>query len=275
MIISARRLRCDQPIHKGFSILTMIGSTGSINIRGCLLLSALLTLAGCASHAPAQPASPQSQSNAPQHSQTEQQTQSDSVQASPARSQKPQQLYGRSEAGFKRWVAGFRKQAQARGVSTATLDQAFDNARFQPKIVELDHRQPEFTQTVWAYLDSAASPTRVKHGREKLQDNRETAKRTAARYGVPGPVIVAIWGIESNYGDNFGHFKTIDALATLGYDGRRESFARKQLYAALEILEAGDISYDRMRGSWAGAMGNTQFLPTSFLGYAVDADGDG
>lgn len=187
----------------------------------------------------------------------------------------PASVAGRDSAGFADWVAGFRRRARARGVSANTLHTAFDDAAFVPHIIELDNRQPEFNRAIWDYLDSAVSDLRVQHGREKLAHYDDLARRMQDKYGVSRTIITAIWGIESNYGANFGDYETIDALATLGYDGRRESFAENQLYAALKILAEGDISRGNMRGSWAGAMGHTQFLPTSFLAYAVDGDGDG
>jgi lytic murein transglycosylase len=176
---------------------------------------------------------------------------------------------------FDAWVDDFRQRAAAEGIDQATLAEAFDQARYQPRILELDRSQPEFTRQIWSYLDTAVSSTRVANGRERLAENRATADEVTQQYGVPGEVIVAIWGIESNYGSNFGDFETIDALSTLGFDGRRQSFARGELMAALKILQNGDIDRDRMRGSWAGAMGHTQFIPSSFLAYAVDEDGDG
>lgn len=178
-------------------------------------------------------------------------------------------------AGFKAWVAAFRQRAASDGIDPATLAEAFDQASYQPRILEYDRSQPEFTRQIWSYLDSAVSSQRVSTGRERLAANRVTANKVTQQYGVPGEVIVAIWGIESNYGSNFGDFETIDALSTLGFDGRRQSFARGELMAALKILQNGDIDRDRMRGSWAGAMGHTQFIPSSFLAYAVDEDGDG
>ena len=181
----------------------------------------------------------------------------------------------RDTAGFERWVADFRQRAAARGVSGRTLDEAFAGAEFVPRIVELDRRQPEFSRAIWDYLDSAVSDTRIRQGREQLGTYADEARAAENRYGVPGTIIGAIWGVESNYGSNFGNYETIDALSTLGYDGRRTGFAEEQLYAALKILDNGDIDRDRMRGSWAGAMGHTQFIPTSFLAYAVDEDGDG
>lgn len=181
----------------------------------------------------------------------------------------------RDVAGFNAWVADFRRRAAARGVASQTLATAFENAEFQPRIIELDNRQPEFTRAIWEYLDSAVSATRVSNGRDKLASYDQIGREVESRYGVPRTIIGAIWGVESNYGSNFGSFETIDALSTIGYDGRRSSFAEEQLYAALEILANGDIDRDRMRGSWAGAMGHTQFIPTSFVAYAVDEDGDG
>jgi membrane-bound lytic murein transglycosylase B len=176
---------------------------------------------------------------------------------------------------FARWVADFRVTARAAGIGEETLRIAFDDVRYLPRVVERDRAQPEFTRTVWDYLDRAVSPQRVAQGQDKLLQFRAEAEAAAARHGVPPAVLVAIWGLESNYGGNTGDIPTIDALATLGFDGRREDWARSQLLAALKILQNGDIERARMVGSWAGAMGQTQFLPSSFLAYAVDADGDG
>ena len=179
------------------------------------------------------------------------------------------------QQGFARWVAGFRGSAQAADIDEATLRAAFDDVHYLPRVVELDRTQPEFTRTVWDYLDSAVSAQRVARGQDKLLQFRDAVDAAAARYGVPPAIVVAIWGIESNYGDNTGSTPTIDALATLGFDGRREGWARGQLLAALKILQSGDIDRSHMIGSWAGAMGQTQFMPSAFLANAVDADGDG
>jgi lytic murein transglycosylase len=176
---------------------------------------------------------------------------------------------------FARWVDDFRASARAAGISEATLKAAFDGVRELPRVVELDRAQPEFTRSVWDYLDTAVSPQRVQRGQDKLLQVRREADAAAARYGVPATILVAIWGMESNYGSNYGNIPTIDALATLGFEGRREEWARGQLLAALKILQNGDIDRAHMIGSWAGAMGQTQFLPSNFLAYAVDADGDG
>lgn len=176
---------------------------------------------------------------------------------------------------FAKWVADFRATARASGIREATLQSAFGSVQFLPRVIELDRAQPEFTRTVWDYLDNTVSPQRIATGQDKLQQVRAEADAAAARYGVPATVVVAIWGMESNYGGNYGSTPVIDALATLGFEGRREDWARRELLAALKILDSGDIARDRMIGSWAGAMGQTQFLPSNFLAYAVDADGDG
>jgi membrane-bound lytic murein transglycosylase B len=179
------------------------------------------------------------------------------------------------EQGFARWVAAFRTTARASGIAEATLQDAFASVQYLPRVVELDRAQPEFTRAIWDYLDVAVSRQRVARGQDQLILVRNEADAATARYGVPASILVAIWGIESNYGSNFGDTPVIDALATLGFDGRRGDWARGQLLAALRILQAGDIAPAQMIGSWAGAMGQTQFLPSNFLAYAVDADGDG
>ncbi|WP_048305977.1 lytic murein transglycosylase [Halomonas sp. PR-M31] len=176
---------------------------------------------------------------------------------------------------FSEWVADFKRDARAEGINDVTLNAAFDPIQLQPRIIELDRSQPEFSRQVWDYLDSAVSDARVSQGKARLNEHRRAIEAASERYGVPGSILVAIWGIESNYGSNFGSFSTIDALATLGYDGRRPDFARSELMAALRILQRGDIDRDHMRGSWAGAMGHTQFIPSSFEAYAQDGDNDG
>ncbi|MET1114528.1 MAG: lytic murein transglycosylase [Comamonas sp.] len=176
---------------------------------------------------------------------------------------------------FARWIADFSASARAAGIDEATLQSAFGNVRFISRVVTSDRAQPEFTRTPWAYLDSAVSAQRIARGQEKLQQLRAQVDPIAARYGVPTPILFAIWGMESNYGSNVGDIPTIDALASLGFEGRREDWARGQLMAALKILQNRDIARAQMIGSWAGAMGQTQFLPSNFLAYAVDADGDG
>ncbi|MFZ2989638.1 MAG: lytic murein transglycosylase, partial [Ideonella sp.] len=176
---------------------------------------------------------------------------------------------------FDAWVAGLRSEARAAGIAEATLREALSDLRYLPRLVAQDRAQPEFSRPPWAYLDSAVTPLRIQNGQQKWQALREPAQAAADRYGVPPSIVMAIWGVESNYGSNYGNTPTLDALATLGFDGRREAWARGQLLAALKILQNGDIARAQMIGSWAGAMGQTQFLPSAFLAHAVDADGDG
>ena len=179
------------------------------------------------------------------------------------------------QQGFARWVAAFEESARAAGVDDATLHLAFDDAHYVPRAVSADRAQPEFTRAVWDYIDMIVSPGRIQRGQQKLEDVRPQLDAATARYGVPQAIVVAIWGMESDYGANDGDIPTIDALATLGFEGRREAWARAELLAALKILQAGDIDRAHMIGSWAGAMGQTQFIPSAFLQFAVDADGDG
>lgn len=176
---------------------------------------------------------------------------------------------------FAAWLAAFREEARAAGIQEPTLRAALDTAQLRHHSVELDRSQPEFVRQIWDYLDSAVSATRVSRGQEKLSQYRAEADAASDRFGVPAPVIVAIWGIESNYGQNHGDIPVIDALVALGFEGRREAWAKGELIAALKIIQQGDIDREHMIGSWAGAMGQTQFMPSAFLSRAVDADGDG
>lgn len=179
------------------------------------------------------------------------------------------------EAAFQAWLLAFGTEARAGGISEATLSEALGAARFLPRVIELDRVQPEFTRTTWDYLDRTVTAQRIEQGLDKLREVQTGAAPLVQRQDVPAEVVVAIWGMESNYGSNYGNTPTIDALATLGFEGRRADWARRELMAALRILDAGDIPRAQMVGSWAGAMGQTQFLPSSFLAYAVDGDGDG
>jgi len=176
---------------------------------------------------------------------------------------------------FEEWQAGFRDRAMANGISRATLDAAFAGVTPNERVLELDRYQPEFTRPIWEYLDSAVSPTRIATGRAMAAEKTALLDGIEARYGVDREVVLAIWGLESAYGANYGSIPVVESLSTLAYEGRRKEFAETQLLAAFTILEAGDIEAPRMVGSWAGAMGHTQFIPTSFLDYAVDYTGDG
>lgn len=178
-------------------------------------------------------------------------------------------------AAFNRWIAGFRNRALARGISRATFDAAFRGINYNNSVIEKDRNQSEFTKTIWEYLDSAASDSRVRNGRAALRKHGGTLDRIEAAYGVEKEVVTAIWGLESAYGTYRGNIDVIEALATLAFDGRRGAFFEKQLVAALKILQSGDVTPRNMTGSWAGAMGHTQFIPTSYLSFAVDGTGDG
>ncbi|SDE12364.1 lytic murein transglycosylase [Paracidovorax valerianellae] len=187
----------------------------------------------------------------------------------------PEEAAAAEQAGFTAWIAAFTQEALAAGIRPETVQAALAGAQLQQRVIELDRAQPEFTRTPWAYLDSAVSAQRIAQGQAKLTEYAAPLQAAAGRYGVPASIVTAIWGMESNFGSNFGTFRAVDALATLGFEGRRSQWARNELMAALRILDQGDIAADRMIGSWAGAMGHTQFLPSVFLAYAVDADGDG
>jgi membrane-bound lytic murein transglycosylase B len=176
---------------------------------------------------------------------------------------------------FDAWVSAFRRRAEARGISRSTLDAAFSDVGFLPEVVERDRNQTEFTRTIEDYLAIAASDERVATGRRMLRQHGPLLAEIEARHGVEPHVVAAIWGLESNFGARRGNVPVVSAIATLAFDGRRGAFFESQLLAALRILQAGDVSPDRMTGSWAGAMGHTQFIPTSYLAYAVDFRGDG
>ncbi len=180
-----------------------------------------------------------------------------------------------SASGFSTWITEFSRRARAEGIRQSTLDRAFAGVSLNQRVIERDRNQAEFSRTLWDYLDSAASATRVANGRTALRDHRSTLARIEQRYGVEAEVVAAIWGLESAYGTFRGDVPIIEAMATLAYEGRRQEFFESELLAALRILQAGDTDPAHLRGSWAGAMGHTQFMPSSFLAHAVDFTGDG
>ncbi|MEM8629854.1 MAG: lytic murein transglycosylase [Pseudomonadota bacterium] len=180
-----------------------------------------------------------------------------------------------SNAGFQRWVVAFRGRALNQGIRPQVFDAAFQGVRYDADVISKDRNQAEFTRQLWDYLDRAVSDTRVRNGRAARRDYAATLNAIEARYGVEAEVVTAIWGLESAYGAVRGNTPVMGALATLAYDGRRGAFFEEQLVAALRIAQAGDIPPGRMTGSWAGAMGHTQFIPTSYLSYAQDFNGDG
>jgi membrane-bound lytic murein transglycosylase B len=176
---------------------------------------------------------------------------------------------------FETWRSGFKEHALAAGITSEVFDAAFKGVTVNERVLELDRYQPEFVRPIWEYLDSAVSESRIADGRARASERRKTLRGIEERYGVDLGIVAAVWGIESAYGHNYGSIPVIESLATLAYEGRRRDFAEEQLISALRIQQSGDVSPERMVGSWAGAMGHTQFIPTSFEAYAVDFTGDG
>ncbi|WP_282361840.1 lytic murein transglycosylase [Pseudomonas sp. PS01300] len=176
---------------------------------------------------------------------------------------------------FAQWQAGFRQQALQAGITPATFDRAFIGITPDMDVIKADRSQPEFTRPVWEYLEGALSPLRVRNGKKLLDQHAVLLSQLEQRYGVDRSVLVSVWGMESNFGQFQGSKSVIRSLATLAYEGRRPAFAQAQLIAALQILQNGDIQPEAMLGSWAGAMGQTQFIPTTYNTHAVDFDGDG
>lgn len=176
---------------------------------------------------------------------------------------------------FDQWLEALRQEALAQGISAATANDALSGVEPIPKVIELDRRQPEGRMTFQEYRRRVLSSSRVDRGRELLREHGELLERVAADYGVQPRFIVALWGIETSYGSYTGDFSVIAALATLAYEGRRAAFFRQELLQALRIIDQGDVTADRMIGSWAGAMGQSQFMPSSYVAHAVDYDGDG
>ena len=179
------------------------------------------------------------------------------------------------DAAFRTWLQALRAEALRGGIDAGTLDAALANIEQIPLVLEQARNQPEFKMTFERYLEIVVSPERVSRGRVLLAENRALIDRFAVPAGVPASTVTALWGIESNYGTRLGDFEVVPALATLVFNNFRAVFFRQQLIAALRILSQGHIGLHDMKGSWAGAMGQCQFIPTSFLAYAADGDGDG
>lgn len=179
------------------------------------------------------------------------------------------------EPEFADWLTAFRDDALKAGISGATFDRSMRGLRPDEEVIAANESQPEFTRPVWEYLEGALSETRVARGKALLAENDALLGRIEQRYGVDRHVLVAIWGLESNFGSFQGTKSVVRSLATLGYKGRRMEYGRTQLIAALQIIQSGDIEPEKMTGSWAGAMGQTQFIPTTYNSHAVDFDGNG
>lgn len=173
------------------------------------------------------------------------------------------------------WLSAFRPRAQAAGISADTLDLALTSVGLRNDVLEKERNQAEFTRRIWDYLDRAVSNERIAAGRTALQTHRDLLNRIETHYGVDRQILVAIWGLESNFGAVRGDVPTIAALATLAATNRRGAYFESELIAALRIVQAGDVTVSGLKGSWAGAMGHTQFMPSNYLTLAVDFDGDG
>ncbi len=180
-----------------------------------------------------------------------------------------------ANAEFRSFLESLWPVARRAGVSQAVFKRAMGGLTPDPEIMNAQRSQPEFVSPVWSYIERAVSEERIKTGREKLNTLDETLRRIEARYGVEKQIILAIWGMESTFGKNKGSKDIIRSLATMAFKGKRKSYGRKQLIAALKILERGDIHLSDFKGSWAGAMGHTQFIPDTYNHYAVDFTGDG
>ncbi|MBT5266447.1 MAG: lytic murein transglycosylase [Rhodospirillaceae bacterium] len=181
----------------------------------------------------------------------------------------------RAAEAFDVWLKGVRTEALGRGIKPKTLDDAFAGVKPIPRIIELDRKQPEFTLTFQQYLTRVVNDRRVRKGKKLLNTHAELLRKVSEKYRVQPRFIISLWGIETDYGRITGGFPVVASLATLAYDGRRSKFFRKEMMLALEIIDQGHISAKAMKGSWAGAMGQNQFMPSSFHAYAVDYDGDG
>lgn len=178
-------------------------------------------------------------------------------------------------AAFAGWLAAFRAEAVAQGIQPGTFDAAFAGAQPVERVIELDRRQPEFLQTFADYLGRRVTPAQVARGQAMLTEHAALLDAVEARYGVPKAVLVAFWGLETRYGGYLGSFNIPASLATLAWEGRRSAFFKSQLIDALRIVDAGHVVAADMNGSWAGAMGQMQFMPSTFRAYALDGDGDG
>lgn len=182
---------------------------------------------------------------------------------------------GRDPAGFPAYVEQLKAQARANGISEATLNVAFANIHFVDRVIQADRNQLENKVTLDDYLAKVLTTNRIKQGKENYQRYKSRLSQVTARYGVPERYIVALWGMESSFGKIQGKEDVISALSTLAFEGRREAFFTKELMAALQIIQQGKVEDPQLKGSWAGAMGQSQFMPSSFLTYGADGDGDG
>ncbi len=179
------------------------------------------------------------------------------------------------DQGFAAWLAGFAQEARQAGISPQTLARTLPYLTFDENVIELDRKQPESRLTFDAYVKGVVSTVRVGEGRKMAEEYDSTLREIAARTGVPPSVIVALWAVESNFGENPGTYRILDSLASLAYEGRRAAFFKKELIEALKVVDEEGLEIDALQGSWAGAMGQCQFMPSTYRRYAVDFDENG
>jgi lytic murein transglycosylase len=183
---------------------------------------------------------------------------------------------GESGAGFEVWLGRFKAKAAAQGISPAVISSALAGVSYDPTVVRLDRSQRSFKLSFEEFYARRVGPGLLRRGQSLMRTHHATLARIEQRFGVPAPILIAIWGLETNYGaDSSGKYSIVRSLATLAYDCRRSDFFTGHLLDALRILERGDLSLAQMRGGWAGEIGHTQFLPSGYYKYAVDFDGDG
>ncbi len=181
----------------------------------------------------------------------------------------------KTQAEFQDYLANLKQEAIAKGYEAKLIDDAFATATYKEKVVSADKNQPEVKETLETYLPKRVPQWKIDRARKLYAENKEVLEKVAKEFGVQARFIVALWGLESNFGTIQGGHNVISSLVTLAFDGRREALYKHQLWAALDILKSGHITLDKFKGSWAGAMGQTQFMPTSFNAYAVDYNNDG
>ncbi len=186
--------------------------------------------------------------------------------------QQPSRAYYNS---FGEWRSDFISRATAKGVNASVLNALMANASLNQRVIDLDRSQAEFTKMPWEYVESAASSTRISQGKSKLSENYSVLAAAENLYGTPKEITTAIWGMESSFGAATGSMDLVDALSSLAYDGRRREFAENQLLAMVGMIERGDVYQSQLIGSWAGGMGHTQFIPTTWFAEGVDGNSDG
>ena len=176
---------------------------------------------------------------------------------------------------FSAWLREFKQEAKAENISAKTIKATFKHAKYLPRVIVLDRGQPEFITPFLSYIDKRVTPSKIAHGRAMLEQHETLLNKVEVQYGVPKQILVSFWGLETGYGENKGTFGLPSSLMTLAYEGRRAEFFRHQLLDAMRIVDAGHNNVAGLRGSWAGAMGHMQFMPSTLLKHGVDADGDG